>query len=101
MEDMKFITDYSEFGGEGESFKNNISPLGIEEKKKVLEYLKNGKKESLRCSSIYDYVKEILTSMCVYCYTDGTYNWADDEIYHFEHYDIELNHDFVSMVLNK
>ncbi len=99
MDEKKFITEYEEFGGEGGKIGNHFVKLPEDKKSKVLSYLKSFKPEAIRCSLIKDYVKGFQTKLSIYVYSDGEYDWADDEIYHFENYDIELNPDFVEKVL--
>lgn len=33
--------------------------------------------------------------------SDGVYTWYESEIYHFEHYNLKLNDDFIEHVLNQ
>jgi hypothetical protein len=33
-------------------------------------------------------------------YTDGIYEWDDEEIYHFEHYNMKLDDEFIKHILN-
>lgn len=99
---MKFINDYKEFGGNNEKsvidYKLNNEPPY---KETVLKYLKSGKDDGIRCSSLFDYFKNELTPEAVYHYTDGEYYWDSEEIYHFEKYNIKLNPAFIEHVLSK
>lgn len=96
---MKFITDYKELGGN-----QNASLLGylekepIDNKEKTLDYLKNGKDNGIRCSVVYDYVKDESMSETIKLFTDGEFNWDSEEIYHFEKYNLRLNEDFIKKV---
>ena len=93
---MKFITDYNEFGGNQDiSLLDHIEKEPIENKEKILDYLKNGKDNGIRCSVIYDYVKDESLSETIKLFTDDEYNWDSEEIYHFEKYNLKLNEDFI------
>lgn len=98
---MKYIERYKELGFDvSESLKDNISKTPISEKERILQFLKTGTYNGVRCSSIYDYVKNEPTFKDINLYTDGIYEWDDEEIYHFEHYNIKLDDDFIEHVLN-
>ena len=97
---MKFITDYCEFGGNKDSHLHDNLQCETENKDLLLAYLKNGYDDGVRCSNIYDYVKNVRTSETVRLYTDGEYFWDSEEIYHFEKYDIKLDATFVHKVMN-
>jgi hypothetical protein len=98
---MKFITDYKEFDGDsGKSVLAHISTSAIDNKDKVLSYLKNGKDDGVRCSGVYDYVKDEPNLDTVRLFTDGEYFWDSEEIYHFEKYNMALNGDFIHKVLS-
>lgn len=96
---IKFITKYKEFGGDGDSALDHVAPLNPADKEKVLKYIKSFKPDAIRCSLIKDYFSGEQTPLSIYVYSDGEYDWADDEIYHFEKYDIELNANFLKKIL--
>lgn len=97
---MKFVTDYKELGGNEEiSLLDHLSKEPIENKEKILKYLRSGKNDGVRCSSIYDYVKDDTTFKSTYLFTDGEYKWDSEEIYHFEEYNMKLNEEFIQKVL--
>ncbi len=100
MSEIKYITEYSEFGGTGDSLVGHYRKLPNEDKHLILKYLKEHKTVAVKCCLIHDYVQDIITTLGTEIHSDGEYNWGDDEIYHFENYDIELNEDFVEKVLN-
>ena len=98
---MKFITNYKEFGKSDEiSLLDNISKTPIGVKNKVLSYMKGGNDAGVRCSSVFDFVQNFSTGKTIHCYTDGEYKWDDREIYHFEHYNLKLESEFVNKVLH-
>lgn len=100
---MLYITDYQEFGSEsGERALDHISPQKpITHKQMILAYLKNGKEECFCASCIQDLVKKESTNKTKRFYTDGVYEWGNDETYHFEKYNLELNPMFIEHVLQK
>ena len=97
---MKFITDYKEFDGDQDrSLLDHLSEDAIKDKDKILNYLKNGMDDGVRCSGIHDFVKDEPMLDTVRLFTDGEYYWDSEEIYHFEKYNIALNSDFVQKAL--
>lgn len=94
---MKFITNCKELHTDNAtSILDCISNTPLGNKEKILEYLKNGTNDGVRCSSIYDYVKkEPLMGKTIKLYTDGEWCWDSEEIYHFEEYNIKLNKEFL------
>ena len=98
---MKYIEKYKELGFDvSESLKDNISEKPIREKDRILQFLKNGTYNGVRCSSIYDYIKNEPTFKNINLYTDGVYEWDDEEIYHFEKYNMKLEDEFIKYVLS-
>lgn len=99
---MKFIENYKEFGIETEkSVLDYISEKSIKRKKEVLKYLRSGKDDGIRCSTLFDYITQTLLTPSVKLYTDGEFYWDDEEIYHFEKYNMPLNEEFIKKVLKK
>ena len=95
---MKPITNYRELGRDPAiSLLDHISDTPIPEKEKILAYLKSGTYDGVRCSLLYDYVKDVGTTESIFLYTDGEYIWTSEEIYHFEHYNLALNPEFIQM----
>lgn len=96
------ICDYKEFGNtEGIELLDNLN-IKTKRKEEILQYLKN--KEffaGTRCSTLKDLVKKENTHLPTYAYSDETYFWDDEEIYHFENYDMRLNAEFVEHVLKE
>lgn len=73
------------------------------EKKTVLNYLKERGEEyaALTCSAM-DYISDKpINGASLKSFTDGEYLWSNEEIYHFEKYDLKLNDDFVKYVLEQ
>lgn len=100
---MKKITSYKEFTKKDYdiSLKDRLNVVCVN-KKTVLQYLKNFNQECivLTCSA-NDFVTGELLTNSVFVYNDGVYCWTNEEIYHFEKYDMKLNDDFIQYVLNK
>lgn len=98
---MKFITDYKEFDGDQSvSLLDNLSSEAIDGKEKVLNYLRNGDDDGVRCSGVYDYVKDEPMLDTIRLFTDGEFYWDSEEIYHFDKYNIGLNQEFILKALN-
>jgi hypothetical protein len=98
---MKNIAYYKEFNKKYDrSLLDYLSETPMVDKEKILLYLKNGQDFGVRCSSIYDYVKNEPTFKDINLYTDGIYHWDDEKIYHFEKYNMKLEDDFIKHVLS-
>ena len=98
---MKFITHYKEFDEEEtNSILDNISNIPIQGKSEIIEYLRKGEDAGVCCSSVFDFVQNGSTGKTIHCYTDGEYFWDDKEIYHFEHYNLKLETEFVNKILH-
>lgn len=98
---MKYITDYKELhGNKNISLLDHLSGKEVEGKQRILNYLKNGVKDGVRCSGIYDYVKDEPKFDTIHLFTDGEYFWDSEEIYHFEKYNIPLEKEFLQKVLS-
>ena len=99
---MKKINEYEEFRHNGgESVRNHISTTPIDGKDAVLKYLKSWPNEAIRCATLTDYITDELLTPSVWTHTDGEYRWTDEEIYHFEKYNMQLNREFIDKVLKK
>ena len=97
----KFINNYKEFGHKTEiSFLNHISKEPLKEKTIILNYLKGFPNYAIRCCTLNDFVEEKIYSPSVYLHFDGEYIWNDEETYHFEKYNMELNPDFIKKVMD-
>lgn len=99
---MRFITNYKELNGaSNESLLDHISEKPMQKKEDILEYLKNGEDDGVRCSGIFDYVSGEPTFETIHLFTDGKYCWDSEEIYHFERYNLSLNDDFIEYALSR
>ena len=98
---MKFVTDYKELedGNKEKTLLDYCKRNPIKYKAQVLEYMGNQEfLEAIRASHIYDYVKDIRTTITNKTYTDGEYFWTEEEKYHFERYNLELEKSFIEKI---
>lgn len=94
---MKKINDYAEFRHNGgDSVRNHISDTPIKDKETVLKYLKSWPNEAIRCETLTDYIQDETLTPSVWTHTDGEYRWNDEEIYHFEKYNMQLDEGFLA-----
>lgn len=74
----------------------------IDNKEKVLNYLRNPKYQSAVAAG---YAKDIFTGQRIpgefCCCTDGKYGWRSDTIYYFDRYNMALPEEFIMHVLGK
>lgn len=99
---MKFISNYEEFGAKnGISVTDHISQKSIPEKEMILSYLSSGKYDGVACGSIFDYITKESKLDTIKLYTDGIYDWTDEEMYHFAKYNMELDPEFIEYVKSK
>ena len=61
----------------------------------------SGEYDGVACGSIFDHVTKESKSETIKLYTDGIYDWTDEEMCHFEIYNMELDPEFVEYVKNK
>lgn len=99
---MKNITNYREFSDNvsDDSLLNNTGHT-IENKEKILEYFRRYGADVVLAQSAYDHVENKRLPNSLMCYSDGTYLWTNEEVYHFRKYDLKLNDDFIEYVLNR
>ena len=100
---MLHITDYKEFFGDPKNSALNHLALGspIPEKQVILRYLNNAPQQGICASSMYDIVEKHSTFKTRKFFDDGVYEWTNDEVYHFEKYNLELDPEFIQYVLKK
>ena len=88
-----------EFGGNGESVLSHTQKLPEEVKNKIVAYMNTNPVIAVRASCINDYIEKKYTTKSDAVRSDGEYNWSEEETYHFEKYDMELNEDFIQKVM--
>nr|WP_296078469.1 hypothetical protein [uncultured Ruminococcus sp.] len=100
---MKSISNYREFTKNPNdiSFNDELNVV-CKDKDTVLRYLKKFDKECivLTCAST-DFVTGKLLKSSIFVHNYGVYCWTNEEIYHFEKYNMKLNDDFIQYVLDK
>ena len=98
---MRLITNCSELRTGNQPINSIIHNTPIENKEKILAYLKSGKDDGVMCSGIFDFVVNVPTGDTIHCYKDEEYKWNDSEIYHFENYNMELDPDFIKKIMGE
>lgn len=82
------------------SIKDLIQNRPIDFKDIVLRYLKNGKKGACAAGRAIDFISGEVIPGALCCYTDGKYGWRSDTIFYFEKYNLKLEDEFLSYVLD-
>lgn len=70
----------------------------IENKNKILTYLKNFDDCAFTSQPVYDMYTGKMVIDADNGKTDGVYTWYRSEIYYFEKYNLKLNDDFIQYV---
>ena len=78
---------------------NDLINKPIMEKKKILEYMKQSKIDSVTAGSFIDLIDN-KTKIYAFSMTDSKYSWSSYVVYYVEKYDIELPEEFVKYALN-
>ena len=99
---MKEISNVREFTGyeTARSIKELIQDRAIDDKDKILEYLKSFDPDCAAGMSLVDEVTGDIIETGVNGYEDDQYYWDTRYIYHFEKYNLKLDDDFIAHVLN-
>ena len=69
------------------------------DKKKILDYLQNGKKEAICPKPTYDIISGKMISTSFTVLTDGEYIWKNDLPYYVDKYNIKLPQSFIEKVI--
>ena len=101
-EDMKEISNVREFTRDetARPIKELIQDRAVDDKDKILEYLKAFEPDCAAGMSLVDEVTGEIIDTGVNGYEDGQYYWDTRHIYHFEKYNLKLDNDFIAYVLN-
>ena len=83
-----------------EEFNKNTTKNPVDDKYKILEYLKRFEDCAFTSQPVYDIYNGEKISDADNAKTDGVYTWYQSEIYHFEKYDLQLNDDFIRYLTN-
>jgi hypothetical protein len=98
---MKSITKAKEFTGDNHH--NSVSSMinyRINNKDKILAFLKSVEPYAVASCYTTDFIKnEHFYDQSLMLYEKDGYTWSNEIIYHFEHYDLKLNDDFITYVL--
>lgn len=70
----------------------------IEQKAKVLNYLKSSKPSYFTTAKIVDNISKQKLHRTDNVYTDGVYEWSESDIYHFENYNMPLCGAFIEHI---
>lgn len=99
---MKNITSYIEFteNPDCKSLKD-FTGFCLPEKNIILDYLKKYDCLAVMAHATADYITGEMLKPSVQLFSDGIYQWTNEEIYHFEKYDIKLNDDFIEYISEK
>lgn len=100
---MKEITSYTEMteNPEDKSLKDFIDFL-LPNKNDILNYFKKYNDiKSIITFTATDYITGEKSDELIKCFDDGVYSWTNEEIYHFEKYNLKLNDDFVNHALSQ
>ncbi|HAJ96412.1 MAG TPA: hypothetical protein DCO72_01575 [Ruminococcus sp.] len=99
---MKFIRNKSVNELTEEEMRVNFSATEIDEKQKILKYMKSFSKPfAFTSQPVIDKFTNKETEKINNAFSDGEYTWYVSEIYHFEKYNLILNSDFIEYVLNR
>ena len=98
---MKFISNCNELNPKGTSSIIEDSNGNVDDKKKglILDYLKNGIDAGVRCSVVVDRITGDRLPQTIHRYKDDEYIWTDEDIYHYEKYNIKLFDEFINKVV--
>ncbi|MBQ6902815.1 MAG: hypothetical protein IJN71_07415 [Oscillospiraceae bacterium] len=73
----------------------------IEEKNKILAYLKSKQPDAYAPNIFVDIIKKKSVGGPFCCYHDDFFTWRTDTIYYFERYNMKLDNRFIEYVLSQ
>lgn len=97
---MKYITKDEISEMKASELKNCFSVEPVSNKDKILSYMKNTPVVAATTALVTDYITKEQFYKANNAHSDGVYQWYEDEIYHFEKYNLKLNDDFIQHVLS-
>ena len=71
----------------------------IEDKEKVLSFLKSFEPKAVAAGHFEDEITGDVVNTDWLSYSSGSFSWTTADIYHFEKYDLELKPEFVEYAL--
>lgn len=80
-------------------FKNYVSAYSSDVKEKLLAYMRKFKADAFTSAPVVDIITGERIREGNNRRTDGKYAWLEDEIYHLDKYNLQLNNDFIEYVL--
>lgn len=99
---MKFIRNKPVREISNDEMQDNFLSLEIKNKSQILIYMKSFLEPSAYTSQpVIDRFTNQELDEINNAFSDGTYTWYADEIYHFEKYNLKLNDDFIEYILEK
>ncbi len=98
---MKFIAEIFEFTKESQFPKITELLNNPVDNKSVIEsfFDKHSPDIVLACRAT-DYVKEKHIGKSLKIYSSGGFCWSNEVVYHFKHYDLKLDDEFIAYVLS-
>ena len=97
---MKYIINYEISEMNAAELKALFSAECISRKNDILSYLKNAPVVAATSALVTDYITKKQIYKANNAHSDGVYQWYEDEIYHFEKYNLMLNDEFIQHVLS-
>ena len=99
---MKFIGNKPVRDISDNEIQDNFLSSEMKNKSEILNYMKSFSEPSAYTSQpVIDRFTNQELNKINNAFSDGTYTWYADEIYHLEKYNLKLNCDFIEHVLNK
>lgn len=97
----KSICNYKEFDDKS-NYPSVKTAIGSRNKNRdmILAYFKQFEPVVAVARPVTDYISDEKQKESVLGYTDGVYWWTNEEVYHFEKYDLKLNDSFIRHILN-
>lgn len=97
---MKYITDEEISEMKKNDLKCCFSVEPVPHKDKILSYMKNAPVVAATTALVTDYITKEQFYKANNPHSDGVFQWYEDEIYHFEKYNLKLNDEFIQHVLS-
>ncbi len=98
---MKYIIDFDIDEISAENLKKYCSEITINDKQKIVTYLKETPLSAFTSSPVID----VFTGKEVYAadnaHSDSIYCWYESEIYYFEKYNLQLKPEFIEYICKK
>lgn len=101
MKSIKYITDFDIDDVSPEELKKYCSEMPLMQKQKIVSYLKNAPLMAFTSAPVRDVFTGENVRDADNARSDGTYQWYESEIYHFEKYNLKLNDDFIKYISNR